>query len=50
MIIMHQIFGGAVGKLLSDTCGGGWGGGVVDMFMVGRSVSLSTTALTTQYF
>ena len=49
---MHQFFG-AVGKLLSDTCGGvagRGGGGIVDMFMVGRSISLSTTALTTQYF
>ena len=39
---MHQFFG-AVGKLLSDTCGGlaergGGGGGIVDMFMVGRSI------------
>ena len=39
---MHQFFG-AVGKLLSDTCGGvgrgGGRGGVVDTFMVGRYIT-----------
>ena len=39
---MHQFFG-AVGKLLSDTCGGmeggGGRGGVVDMFMVGGYIT-----------
>ena len=36
---MHQFFV-AVGKLLSDTCGGvGGRGGVVDMFMVGRYIT-----------